>query len=427
MNSRLQTFAQKLNVGVTKFSRNVLVRSISAGMARILPVTIISSFVMIFQYLPIEGYLNFIKATGIDKLLSIGLTMTNSLISLYIVVALASEMAKIYKKDQLNAIIISLIAFLVVTPTTIFGTGKEAVEAFTFTNFGSQGIFVAMITSLLATRIYVFLIDKGVRIKMHKDVPPAIASGFESLLIAVIVSAIFLAINALVSLTSYGDAHTLIYSILQQPLEGLGDSLWTMLLICLIGEGFWWFGINGSNVTTAVVSTIYMPLALANMDAVAASLAPKYILNSFFLNVYKGPRHLALALMLLIFVKSKHLKSIGKISIIPGMFGISEPMKFGIPMIFNPVLLIPMSLAPVISIIIAYAANVIGFLTPVSVSVPWIMPAFISGFLANGIRGTIVQIIQFSVIIVLYLPFLKYLDRTKLRGEKENELQTEMA
>ena len=416
MTQTANSFTKKLNIVISKFSRNVIIRTISAGMARILPVTIIASFVMVFQSLPFKGYQSFIETTGIDNLLSLGATMTNGLISLYIVICLSSEMAKIYKKETLNAILISLISFLILTPLTIFDVEGSAIQAFTLTNFGSKGIFVAMIVSIMATGSYVFLIDKGVRVKMPKDVPPAITHGFDSILIAVIISAGFLIINWLIGLTDYSDIHNLIYSILQKPLEGMGSSLWTMIVICMIGEGFWWFGIHGSNVTSAVVKTIYLPLALANSEAVMSGNTPEFILNSFFMDVYKGPRHLALACMLLFLARSKHLRSIGKVAIIPGIFGISEPMKFGIPMIFNPILLVPMTFAPVISIIIAYFATVIGFISPVSIAVP-VMPAFVSGVFANGLHGAIVQIIQFVVIILLYLPFFKYLDKQKVKEE----------
>lgn len=417
--NNMQGFGQKLNKSVTAFSRNPIVRTISSGMARILPVTIIASFVMIFMGLPFEGYQAFLKSSGIGNILNVGATMTNSIISIYIVIALSSEMAKIYKKEQLNAIFIALIGFFILTPLTGFDVNGKTVMAFTLTNFGSRGIFVAMLVSLVSTRTYIYLNDKGVKIRMPKEVPPAISNGFESMLIAVIISVGFLVLNALISQTQFGDIHTMIYSFLQKPLEGMGSSLWAMLVIAMIGEGFWWFGIHGSNVTSAVISAIYLPLALANAESVIAGLAPEFILNSYFLEVYKGPRHMALALMLLLLAKSKHLKSIGKVAVVPGVFGISEPMKFGIPMIFNPAILVPMTLAPVISIVIAYFATIVGFIQPVSLSVPWIMPAFISGFMASGFRGVIVQAVQFVAIVLLYLPFFKYLDNQKIIEEAE--------
>lgn len=413
-----RSFSEKLNKYVIKFSSNIIIRTISAGMARILPVMIVASVAQILLYLPIDAWTEFIKNNGIATLLGSVNFMTSNLISIYIVIALANEMAKIYRKDNLNAILISLLAFFIITPTRVVEISEKSTEILNTRNFGSVGIFAGMITAILATYLYVKLTESGkLRIKMPKDVPPAIASSIEPLIIAIVIAAVFVAFAGLVKLTPFGDVHTLIYSYLQKPLEGLGMSLATMLIITFIGECLWWFGIHGSNVTSAVIATIFTPLSIANMQAVAAGLAPQYILNDLFLGVYKGPRHLVLALMLLFITRSKHYKAIGKVAIVPGFFGISEPMKFGIPMIFNPLVFIPMALSPVISITIAYIASVIGFLSPVSIAVPWIMPPFISGFLANGFAGVVVQAIQVVAIFALWLPFLKMMDRNKVKEE----------
>ncbi len=343
--------------------------------------------------------------------------MTTNLFSIYIVISLASEMAKIYKKEQLNAVIISLLSFMIVTPMTAVEINGSRALVLSFDNLGSRGIFVAMIVAMVATRLYVFFLDKGLKIRLPKEVPTAIANSLEPLFIAIAIVGIFVVFTVLVGLTPYASVHDLVYSILQSPLEGFGGSLAALLVITLIAEGFWWFGIHGSNVVAAVIATVYTPLAIANMQAVLAGEVPQFILNTFFYMVYKGPRHLALALVLVLLARSKHLKAIGKIAIVPGFFGISEPMKFGIPMIFNPLLLLPMALTPVVSLVIAYVASIINFIQPVTVNVPWIMPPFISGFIANGIPGVIVQVIQFVVIVAMYYPFFKMLDNIKVKEE----------
>lgn len=417
----LSNIAQKvgpaLNKGVIKFSNNTMVRTIASGMARLLPVTIVGSIVTLITSIPYDPYLAWLKASGLKDVLLLGSTMTNDIISVYLVIALSSEMAKIYKKSQINAISVSLLAFFILTPLTMFAVGEKSVAAFTLTYLGSRGMFVGIITALLATRFYIFLIDKGPKIKMHPSVPPAISGSFESLIPIVLVSIIFIAIHWGFALTSYGDIHTFVYKVLQGPLENASDSIWTMLLLAFIGELFWWFGIHGSNVTSAVTNTLYMPLAIANAEALAGGMALPFILNSYFLNIYKGPRHLVLAAMLLLMSRSKQLKAIGQVSIVPGCFGISEPMKFGIPMVFNPTIFIPMTLAPVISILIAYSATIMDFLPRVGINIPWSMPPFIGGFIVGGIPGVVVQIIQCVAIFFLYLPFFKMLDRQRCQEE----------
>ena len=139
--------------------------------------------------------------------------------------------------------------------------------------------------------------------------------------------------------------------------------------------------LHGSNATSAITNTLYLPLSIANAQALTAGTSMPYILNSYFLIMWKCPtRHFILAALLLWACKSKQLKAIGKVSVIPGFFGISEPMKYGIPMVFNPILLIPMVVTPMISLVIAYGATVIGFLPRIGLNIPWYMP-----FPFNGI------------------------------------------
>ncbi|MDH6364325.1 PTS system cellobiose-specific IIC component [Enterococcus sp. PF1-24] len=420
-----QKVAPRLNKAVTAFSNNVVVKTIAAGMARLLPVTIVGSILTLIGSLPIDAYTKFLDDTGLAPFINLGNTMTNGIITIYLVAALASEMARFYKKNQMNAILISLLAFFIVTPLTVFEVGDSSVSAFTLSYLGSRGMFVGMIVALVATRLYVLMIDKGIKIKMPSAVPPVISSSFESLISFILIAVLFIGVNFVFAKTSYGDIHSCIYTVLQKPLEGASGSLATMLLICFIGEVFWWFGIHGSNVTSAITATLYMPLAIANTQALASGEPLPFILNSYFLNIYKGPRHLALACLLLFFVHSKQLKAIGQVSFVPGAFGISEPMKFGIPMVFQPLIFLPMSLAPVICIAIAYFATTIGFLPRVAVDLPWSMPPFISGFIAGGFAGVVVQIIQFIAVILIYIPFLKVLDKQKIAEEdlREKELQ----
>lgn len=173
----------------------------------------------------------------------------------------------------------------------------------------------------------------------------------------------------------------------------------------------WFFGIHGSAVTSSLLAVMFSSQAYANAAAVSAGAQPEFIINSFFIDLFKGPRALALALLLIFFCKSARLKSVGKISIVPSLFSITEPMKFGIPMVLNPWLLLPMSLSAVVCELIAYFASVIGFLPVVSVNVGRTLPPIISGFVACGWRGGLIQIIQLAVVILVYVPFLRKVDK----------------
>ena len=375
------TFAQKLSKAVSKFSGNLVVKTIASGMARLLPVIMIGSIVTLLISLPIDPWLAFLESSGIGSIITIGSKMTNDIITIYLVVSLAYDMARLLKVNQLNAVLVSIVSFFIVTPMTEAMIGEKVIKVFTTTYLGSRGMFVGIIVALLATYLFYLLAEKGPKIKMPASVPPAITASFESLIPAIGVASFFILIGALFSMTSYGDVHSAVYAVLQAPLEGLGNSIWAMVLLALLGEFFWFFGIHGSNVTSAANNTLFMPGAIENASNVAAGLPATNAVNSYFLEAFKGPRH------------------------------------------FNPIILIPMSLAPVISLLIAYFAIKIGFMSIVSIAVPWVAPPLIGGFLAAGWQGAVVQTIQMIAIFLLYLPFFKVLDKRKCAEEAQNELQ----
>ena len=406
----------------TKFAGNRTIHIIANGFSRLLPITMIGTIVSLITI--VDGYTNLLKNANLLSYVKLGDTMTNGIISVYLVAAMSYEMAKTLKKSPIGAILISEVCFFVLTPMTAFKVDDSTVMAFTTNYLGAKGMFVGMITALLATRLFALFMDKGIKIKMPAEVPSAISESMESIFAFAGVALIFVIINVLFALTSFGSAHGFIYSILQKPLEGASDSIWTMLIIACLGELLWFFGIHGSNATSAITNTLYLPLSIANAQALTAGTSMPYILNSYFLIMWKCPtRHFILAALLLWACKSKQLKAIGKVSVIPGFFGISEPMKYGIPMVFNPILLIPMVVTPMISLVIAYGATVIGFLPRIGLNIPWYMPFPFNGIMAGGWAGLVVELIQCAVVIAIYFPFVKLLDKQKCAEEAGKELE----
>jgi cellobiose PTS system EIIC component len=425
MNTNINTFNERLQIATGKFSNNIIIQSIANGMIKILPISIVGSIAAILSNLGIPAYQKFIDAHQITPVIKLGTTMTIGLISLYVIIALANEMASILKQNKANAIILSLMVFFLLTPLSVFEQGEKSFTTFDITYLGSKGMFVGMVVALATTRLYAFIIEKKWTIKMPDAIPPHISNSFTALIPAVVIGVAAILVNGLFTMTSYKNIHDFIYTVLQQPLSNLGASIWTLLFILFIGEVLWFFGIHGSLATSAILYTLYQPSEAANLAAYSAGDALPYIITMTFISVMKGPRHFALALLLLVYTKSKHLKSVGKIAIGPGVFGISEPMKFGIPMVLNPVLFVPMALAPVISTAIAYVATVLEIIPRANgVTFPWQIP-FISGVIIGDWRTGLLQILQIVVIIALYIPFIKYLDKQTLKQEQSYVVEKE--
>ncbi len=132
---------------------------------------------------------------------------------------------------------------------------------------------------------------------------------------------------------------------------------------------------------------------------------------------------IGLVISMFIFAKSKQMKQLGKLAIGPAFFNINEPIIFGTPIIFNPIMLIPFIIVPTLSVIIGYFAISTGIVPPFTgVTVPWTMPPVLSGLITGGWRLALLQLAIVVMSVVIYAPFFKMQDKLICEQEKEAEL-----
>ncbi len=419
MSAFKEKFIPAISTGVGRFSDNTYVKVITSGMMSVMAISFVSSIFTIIGGLP------FVPPAIAGPCMA-GAQLITNMLTVFIVIGLASNMARTYKQNVVSSIVVSLACFFLLTPIFSYGkiamvdgveTIKGKISTFDISYFGSRGIFVGIIVAIVISRLYALLSEKRVVFRMGGAIPRGVAQMFEDILPAIILVTGTIAVAFLFKLTAFGNIHDFIYAVLQRPLEGLGGSIWSAVILVAIAELLWFFGIHGSMVTSSVMMALFATSAYANLEAVAAGGVAVNVVNMFFIDVYKGPRALALALLLVFFCKSARMKAVGKVAIIPSLFSITEPMKFGIPMVLNPWIFLPMTLSAPISVLIAYVATAIGFLPIVSVNVGRMLPPLVSGFMAGGWQGTVVQLIQLAVIILLYIPFLRKVDKDAAADE----------
>lgn len=196
---------------------------------------------------------------------------------------------------------------------------------------GAQGLFGAMIAALIATRLYCFFMTKEkLKIHMPEGVPPMIANTFSALIPGILVGFIFIFVSFGFSFTSWGSFSQMVYSVIVTPLNALGGSVWSLVVLLLVQMFLWFFGIHGSNVISGVITAVYLPMATANMEAYAAGKELPNILGNTFYDAFSGiggaGGTLSLCIILLLFAKSKQNKEMGKLGIVPGLFTINEPV-----------------------------------------------------------------------------------------------------
>lgn len=429
--NKFQEFLQKTLVPFSnKLGQNKILQSISAGMVMTLPVTIGASVFSILASFPIKSVSDWFNSIGITKPMNAVVNGSMNILAVFIAFSIAYNYAKKSKANGVIAGLFSLSSFFVLAPQTV-PSGKKVITAFKMDYLGSNGIIVAIILSILIAMLYIRLSKvKKLVIKLPDSVPSMVSTSIEPLIIGIIIFTIVFIVGAFFSYTPYNNVFDFVNKLITAPLVHVGGSPWTIILIITLSNLLFFFGIH-----PAAIQSVIMPIVISMMVASApiyqSGKQIPYLKNLVafgFSNNDAAGATLSLILVGLIFGKSKRYKEFFKVSSIPGLFNINEPVVFGLPIVLNPLMLIPFLLSTLISGSIAMIAVNIGFITNynpmLGLGVPWTMPKVIADFLIMGWQGAVVWIINFVIMFFIYLPFFKVLDQQALEAE-QNEPKKE--
>ena len=408
-----------------KLSQNKVLKAISGGFSALLPIIMVGAIASLLSGLNIEVYQNFITSIGLKTIVSYISAYTTNMMAIYAVFSIGNSMAKQLEcKDQ--SILVGIISLMVFLLTIPLGVSKDEVTiaaAISTTYFGAPGLFTAMIIGCVVPLIYNIFVKHHIVIKMPDGVPPQIANGFSAIIPAVCITAVFAAIRQLCALTSFGTLSGLIYGLLKTPLSHLTNSPITFVVLLLFCNILWFFGIHGGMVTMSFLSMLYMAPALENLEAMAAGQPlPNMLTNTWwftFAQLGGSGGIIGLAVCMFLFSKSERYKTLGKIAILPALCSISEPIVFGVPLVLNVMMLIPMILSPLFCFLTSYLMTNIGVLPYLNgIQLSTGTPIVLAGFLAGGWRAAIWQIVLVALQAVLYFPFFRMVDKQALEEEK---------
>lgn len=388
-------------------------KAIRDGIVALIPLLLIGSLFLIIAFPPVQVLADMVKPY-VGNLCSVN-NATMGLMGLMAAFSVAYSLANSYKMDPLANSLFSVAAFMLATPFTKDGNITSAW-------MGSKGLFVAMISAIAVVEIQRFMIRKNLVFKMPEGVPPAVARSFTALLPGFFSLAIVWFINSLL-LTSNSNIQDLIYQVLAAPILSLGGTLPAFLLCIFFAQLLWCVGIHGAALVQGVMSPVWLGLAQQNAAAKAAGEAiPNIVCNQLwdlYATIGGSGATFALCLMLLMLSKSKQLKVLGKSAIGPSFFNINEPILFGMPIVMNPVLMIPFIFAPIVSVTIAYFAIDAGLVDKIFAIAPWTTPPIVNALLDTGdIKAALLQLFCFFVTGVMYYPFFRMWDKAKAKEEK---------
>lgn len=413
-----------------KLGKNKILVAVRDGFLVTTPLIIVGSIFLLIANFPIDGW-----SEMVAKILGEGWEswFTNVSRATFNVTALLSCMGTGYayarelKGDKIQGAAVALVSFLITMPTRIPYEGVDGpatLNGLAFEYVGSNGLFLALVVALTSVWIFNWAYKKGWTIKMPEGVPPAVCDSFAALIPSAIVMTLFFLVRVGFEFTPYETAHNFIYKVLQTPLSGFGNTLGAQFVYSGVCSAFWFFGINGPAVANTVFSPIFKVLTIENLEAFEAGLALPNIFtgpfSDFFTTFGGGGSTLSLVIIMLLFCKSKRIKQLGKLSIVPGIFGINEPIIFGLPIVLNPILIIPFIGVPLMNLTLSTIVTKMGLIPyTTGVSLPWTTPIGISGYLSTGsLMAGVWQIVLLVLGCLVYFPFIMILDKQYLKDEE---------
>ena len=294
-----------------------------------------------------------------------------------------------------------------------------------FTN--AQGLFMGMFAAIASTEIYCRMVkSKKLEITMPSSVPSNVAQPFNVMFPAILTILIVSGFGMVFEMASGRTVYDAINVFIQAPLKGILTGLPGYLVLFVLATLLWSIGINGTMVLRPIYESTMLGALAANLDAVTAGLPAPNILNTTFTTVFTSGTGAGmtggLVVALLLFSKRDDYKTIAKLSLVPGFFNINETMTFGLPIVMNPILIIPFVLAPIVSATFGYFMTLIGFATPMVYLVPWTTPPLIKSWLATGGHiGTVVtELLAYGLVFLVYLPFV-FITNRQVASEETND------
>ena len=425
----MDNFINFLNVKIVpvanKMGAQRHMMAIRKGIISTLPLTIVGSFFTIINNIPIEAVAKMLEPY--KDILDIPFRYTVGILALYATFGIASSLAEYYKLDKLTNGILAVLAFLIsaAAPIQVTDNVKGVIDAgryINIANLSASSLFASIVTGLLTVEIYRFFKERNITIKMSDGVPPEVSNSFVALFPAAFILLFFWFVRYVLGF----NISTFLTTILM-PLKGVlvGNSLFGGLLTIFLITGFWTLGIHGAAILAPITRPFWEMSIAQNMGEFTNGTSAHQLSTIFteqFLQwfLWIGGAGGTLALVVLfMFSKSAYLKDLGKLSFLPGLFNINEPIIFGAPIVMNPILGIPFILGPLVTGTLSYVLTITGVVPMMMARLPFTVPSPLGAFVSTNwsIPAMILVFVNFLIDLAIYYPFFKVFEKQQLEKE----------
>ena len=409
--NKAEIFLQtKLVPVLDRITENKYLSSIRAGMVATVPFTIAGSIFMIICYFPVGGWDKIVAPY--EKLLTIPVNATFGVLGIIVTFSIAYDFSKRFKMDAVTSALVAAIAFLLISIDP--ETGSLNMDA-----LGVQGLFTGIIIAFLSVHVQKFLNEKNLVIRLPSSVPEIVVESFASLIPLIVLVVLLWTVRFVIGV----DIQKLVMWAFS-PLVFALNTLPGILVFTFAVTMLWSVGINGDITLSGIGDPIILMYLSANIAAMSHGQPLPYItatgFGSCFVQIGGTGATIGLAICLL---RSKEigLRKVSRMSLVPSLFNINEPIFFGIPIVLNPLLMIPYVFSALFLTASTYLLmyyNIIG--RPV-VMIPWTTPPILAQYLVTGgdWRAAVWGIISLILCIFIYFPFAKILEKKRLNAESK--------
>lgn len=432
-------FLEKYLMGpMAKVSAWRPVRAIVAAGRASIPFTIVGSMFLVLSVIPQAFPVSFIETiweNSIDKLSPLYLQAYNctmGILSLYFAIVIGYEYTKIFvdeedlNVDPVYGALLSVFAFFLTIPELVISNNTfdylnvdgATINGWTIggnslDRLSTSGMFTAVLMSILAVQLYKTCIRWAV--KMPDAVPEGVSRSFSALISAAVVAIVVLIINGV-----FVALGTDIYNVVAIPfgfVKNIANSWIGIVVIYLLVHALWIVGIHGANIVMGLVTPILLANMAENANGAQIAFAGEFT-NSYV--TMGGSGAMLLACVWLAFAaRSSQLKMLGRAAMGPAIFNINEPLIFGLPVVYNPILALPFMIAPIVAATIGYWSIKLGFAAVSIMQTPWQTPIGLGAYVGSGgsIGALITALLCAVASFIIWYPFLKMYDNQLLKEE----------
>jgi PTS system cellobiose-specific IIC component len=392
---------------LTALSENTYLSAIRAGMVAVVPLTIIGGLFLVVAFLPVSGW-DKLVAPWLD-LLQIPVTATFGLLSVFVCFAIGYELARLLGQEPAVCAAMATLVFLLIQIQP--GEQKLVLE-----NLGSKGLFTAILIALVVVRAQKFFADRNWVIRLPASVPRVVQDSFLSLVPMIALVLAFWGVRFVLGVDIDRGVQRAL-----SPLVFALNTLPGILAYAFCVTLLWSVGINGDNAMDALVAPVFLQYLAANVEAMTAGQPLPYITAygffTVFVNVGGTGATLGLALVLLN-SREPGYRQVSRLSLPTQVFQINEPIFFGMPIVLNPVFMVPYVLNALCLTAATYLLMDWGLIRKPFVNVPWTTPPVIGHYLVTGgdWRAAVWGVLSIGLAMLVYYPFARAAERQRLRA-----------